>query len=345
MTEGEGKPLAPRAITMKDVARRAGVSVMTVSRAFKTDASVSTKTRDHIRHVAEDLGYVLDSTAANLRSQRSGFVAVTIPSLNNANFADTVSALSEVLATAGMQVLLGYTNYDVHEEERLIEQLLQRKPEALVVTGGRHTPRAERLMRNAGIPVVETWDLPEKPVAHVVGFSNADAMTPLVSHLVALGRKRIAFIGGDADGDTRGAARRRGFVSAMEAHDLDPTRLIRAGQTPISMLKGAMAMGRLLADMPDTEAVVCVSDLTAFGALSECARRSVRVPEDMAIAGFGAYEIAGVCVPTITTINPHPSRIGTRVAELILMTLRNAPSTETLRFEIAPKLVIGGSTG
>ncbi len=334
-----------RTVTMKDVAKAAGVSVMTVSRSFKADASVNAKTRAQIRAVAEELGYVLDSTAANLRSQRSDFVAVTIPSLNNANFADTVSAISEVLSQSGMQVLLGYTNYDIHAEERLIEQLLRRKPEAIVVTGGRHTPRGRKLLENSGIPVVETWDLPQDPVAHVAGFSNARAMDPLVGHLADTGRRRIAFIGGDADGDTRGVDRRRGFVQAMEARDLDPTRLIPAGQPPISMLQGAQAMAQLLADMPDTEAVVCVSDLSAFGALTECARRGVRVPEDIAIAGFGAYEIAGICVPRITTVNPHPGLIGKRAAELLLMTLRGERSSETIRYEIRPELVIGGSTG
>ncbi len=341
------KPPSPllRSVTMKDVARTAGVSVMTVSRAFKSDTSVSHATRDHIRQVATDMGYVLDSTAATFRSQRTGFVAVTIPSLNNANFADTVSALTDGLLSANMQVLLGATNYDTAQEERMIRQLLQRKPEALVVTGGRHTDQAIRLMTNAGIPVIETWDLPVDPVAHVVGFSNRDALTPLVAHLVSTGRRRIAFIGGDADGDTRGADRRHGFVTAMEQHDLDPTRLIRAGKPPISMLEGAAAMAHLLADMPDTEAAICVSDLSAFGAMTECARRGVRVPHDMAIAGFGNYEIAGVSVPTITTIDPQPRRIGLRTAELIAMILRDPHQAETLRFEIAPKLVIGGSTG
>ena len=189
----DNKKPTRRTVTMKDVAKAAGVSMMTVSRAFKTDASVSSATRDQIRQVAEDLGYVLDSTASNLRSQRSGFVAVTIPSLNNANFADTVSALSTALGAAGMQVLLGYTNYDIREEERLIEQLLQRKPEAIVVTGGRHTPRAEKLLRGAGIPVIETWDLPDAPIGHVVGFSNAAAVQGMVDHFVARGLTRIAF--------------------------------------------------------------------------------------------------------------------------------------------------------
>ena len=307
-----------KAPTMADVARLAGVSPMTVSRAFKRDASVSETTRSAILEAADQLGYVFDSTASNLRSQRTDFVAVTIPSINNANFADTVRGLSEGLKARGLQILLGYTNYDIVEEERLIEQLLRRRPEAMVVTGGRHTPRARRLMENAGIPVIETWDLPETPIDHVVGFSNAGTMDVMVDHLVARGLTRIAFIGGDADRDTRGTDRRAGFIAAMEARGLDASRLIDAGIPPISMREGADAMGRLLETLPDTEAVICVSDLSAFGALTECQRRGIAVPERMSVAGFGDYEIAGICVPSLTTINPFPREIGARAAELIL---------------------------
>lgn len=312
-----------RAITMKDVAKAAGVSVMTVSRAFKADTSVRPETRQEIRKVADDLGYVFDSTAANLRSQKTGFVAVTVPLINNANFADTVGGLSDRLGENGLQVILGYTNYNIKEEERLVEQLLRRRPEAMVLTGGRHTERTRRLLTSSGIPIIETWDLPPEPIGHVVGFSNAATMQAMVEHLIATGRRRIAFIGGDTDGDTRGADRRRGFIAAMSSQGIEPTRLIGAGTPPISMREGADAMGRLLTDMPDTEAVICVSDLSAFGAMSECQRRGVRVPEDIAIAGFGAYEIADICVPNITTIDPHSRRIGEQAAELILSALKS----------------------
>ena len=318
--------------TMKDLARAAGVSVMTVSRAFKSDASVSEATRFRIRKIADDLGYVFDSTAANLRTQKTNFVAVTIPSINNANFADTVGALSDRLAEAGMQVLLAHSGYDIAKEELLIEQLLRRRPEAIVVTGGRHSDRARKLLTNSGIPVIETWDLPLDPIGHVVGFSNAATMHGMVDHLVAKGMRRIAFIGGDTvddtGGDTRGADRRRGFVAAMQRHGLTIDRLIGAGKPPISMREGAMAMGRLLDSLPDTQAVVCVSDLSAFGALTECQRRGVNVPGDIAIAGFGAYEIAGISHPTITTIDPQPRLIGTTTADLILRLL-NGPGDQT----------------
>lgn len=330
--------------TMADVARIAGVSPMTVSRAFKRESPVSEATRETIRKVAEDLGYVLDSTAANLRAQKTNFVAVTIPSLNNANFADTVAGLSEGLKDQGLQILLGYTNYDMAEEERLIEQLLQRRPEAIVVTGGRHTDRARRLLANAGIPVVEMWDLPADPVQHVVGFSNADAVRGMVDHFVQKGFSRIAFIGGDADRDTRGTDRRAGFIAAMQAHGLDASRLVAAGAPPISMLEGAAAMAQLLAHLPDTQAVICVSDLSAFGALTECQRRGIAVPQDIAIAGFGDYELGAVSVPPLTTINPFPRSIGADVAAVIKTALDH-PDAAPVVSRIAPALILRGSGG
>lgn len=329
--------------TMADVARIAGVSPMTVSRAFKRDSSVSEATRGAILQVAEDLGYVFDSTASNLRSQKTDFVAVTIPSINNANFADTVAGLTEGLKDRGLQLLLGHTNYDMAEEERLVEQLLRRRPEAIVVTGGRHTDRARRMLANAGIPVIETWDLPEAPIGHVVGFSNAGAVWGMVDHFVARGLTRIAFIGGDADRDTRGSDRRAGFVAAMQAHGLDATRLIAAGVPPISMREGAEAMARLLEELPDTEAVICVSDLSAFGALTECQRRGVAVPGRLSLAGFGNYEIADVAVPGLTTINPFPREIGVRTAALILQVLAGE-QVSAARIEISPELLLRQSS-
>jgi LacI family gluconate utilization system Gnt-I transcriptional repressor len=334
---------ARKSPTMADVARLAGVSPMTVSRAFKTDSSVSDTTREAILKAADDLGYVFDSTAASLRSQRTDFIAVTIPSINNANFAETVRGLSEGLKARGLQILLGYTDYDMVEEERLIEQFLRRRPEAIVVTGGRHTPRARRLLQNAGIPVIETWDLPEDPIGHVIGFSNADAVRGMVDHFVAQGLVRIAFIGGDTTRDTRGADRRVGFIAAMQAHGLDAARLIAAGAPPISMREGAGAMAHLLDTFPDTEAVICVSDLSAFGALTECQRRGIDVPGRLWIAGFGDYEIAGIAVPSLTTINPFPREIGTRTAELILDVL-GGRQTAAARIAISPELLIRQST-
>ena len=199
------------------------------------------------------------------------------------------------------------------------------------------------MLENAGIPVIETWDLPETPIDHVVGFSNAQAVRGMVDHFVGRGLTRIAFIGGDASRDTRGADRRAGFVSAMAAHGLDASRLVAAGPPPISMREGADAMARLLEELPDTEAVICVSDLSAFGALTECQRRGVAVPDRISIAGFGDYEIAGVSVPPLTTIDPHPRDIGSRVVALI-GDLLDGKRSEPARIIISPDLILRQSS-
>lgn len=327
--------------TMIDIARRTGVFPMTVSRAFKQEGTINEKTRQTILRAAEEIGYVLDSNAASLRSQRSGFVAVTIPSLNNANFADTVKGISDGLATRGLQTLLASTDYDVNEEERLIEQLLRRKPDAIAVTGGKHTARTRRLLLGAGIPVIETWDLPQRPIGHSVGFSNSLAARKMVKYFYRAGYRRIAFIGGDKNRDPRGHKRRMGFISALQEYGLEIHRLVNAGAPPVSMSAGAAAMARLLQKFPDTQAVLCVSDLSAFGALTECARQGIRVPADMAIAGFGNYEISAICVPRLTTVNPFARKIGEQTARLILRYLDDPSSLDTpchICFE--PELIV-----
>ena len=326
-------------IRMKDIAARAGVSVMTVSRAFKQDGSVSAGRRAAILQVAEEMGYVFDATASNLRSQKSGFVACTIPSINNANFADTVRGLTEGLRPAGLQVLLGYTDDDMEAEEALIDAFLRRRPEAMVVTGGAHTARARRLLAGAGVPVVEVWDLPADPVDRVVGFSNAAAVGLMVRHFLTVGYDRIAFIGGDSQRDTRGLDRRRGFVSAMADGEY---RLIDAGVPPVTMQAGAVAMGRLLDDWPQVQAVICVSDLSAFGALGECQRRGVAVPQRIGIGGFGAFDVAACAVPTITTVDAHAGEIGRQTAEMILRVLAGEAVARIA--QVTPRLIQGGSS-
>lgn len=330
---------------MSDVARVAGVSVMTVSRALKPQTPVSERTRARIEAAAEELGYVLDSTAAGLSSRRSGFVAMTVPSLNNSNFSDTARGLTEGLRGSGFELLLGYTNYNLAEEERLIAAFLRRRPEAIVVTGGAHSPRCRSLLKASGVPVIETWDLPADPIDKVVGFSNAEAGRLMAHHLHGQGRRKIGFIGGDGMRDTRGADRRRGFLAALHELGVAEDRVVCEGEPPLSMGEGAAAMTKLLDRWPDTEAVMCVSDLSAFGAMSAAQRRGLSVPADIAIGGFGAYDIAKYALPDITTLDMSAEGIGRKSAEMIVDALgKGGPVSLPDRIEIPYKLVVRGST-
>ncbi len=307
--------------TMLDVAKLAGVSTMTVSRALRDGSSIAPQTRDRIRKAVDQLGYVLDQSAGSLSSKRTGFIAALIPSINNSNFADTARGLTNALEGSGLQLLLGYTDYSVEKEEVLIESMLKRRPEAMVVTGGAHTLRGRKLLENAGIPIVETWDLPKKPIQHVVGFSNADASSALVKHLFEQGHRKIAFIGGTTNRDTRGADRRAGYEASIRKLGLKESRVISFGTPPITMKQGGEAIVRLLEQWPDVEAAICVSDLSAFGALMECHRRGWKVPKRIAIAGFGDFEIAATCFPAITTVGVNCADIGFKAGKLLLQAI------------------------
>lgn len=333
---------APRpAPTMADVARRAGVSAMTVSRALKGAGTVSDLTRRRILRAVDDLGYVLDRTAGTLSSRRSGFVAVLIPSLNNSNFSDTAGGIGRRLEGSGLEMLLGATGYDRGREEDLIAALLRRRPEGMVVTGGSHTERARLLLGAAGIPVVEMWDLPPEPIGHVVGFSNAAAAAALVHHLHARGYRAIGYIGGSTDRDTRGSDRRRGYERAVRDLGLPQGLTVACGSPPIAMDQGSEAVVRLLERSPETDAVVCVSDLSAFGALSECQRRGWSVPGRLAIAGFGDFELSRSCHPRLTTVSVDAPAIGDGVGDLLLRAIAAgradavlAPETRRMPFAI-----------
>lgn len=336
------KPAFPRLTegtmpTMADVARHAGVSSMSVSRALRDSSRVSKSTRERIFKAIDELGYVLDLSAGSLSSKRTGFVAAIVPSINNSNFSDTARGITEGLEGTGLQLLLAYNDYSVEREEGLIEAMLRRRPEGIILTGGIHTSRARRMLENAGIPVVETWDLPGEPIDQVVGFSNTEAMAELVRTLAKKGYSRFGYIGGTTERDTRGNQRREGFRSALATLGLGSDRVISFGVPPISMEQGGQAIVSLLEKWPDTELAICVSDLSAFGALMECHRRGLKVPDDIAIAGFGNYEIASCCHPRITSVDIECHEIGLLAARKIIQSIHN-PTAPDRRMPVMTKI-------
>ncbi|MEX0368160.1 MAG: LacI family DNA-binding transcriptional regulator [Ruegeria sp.] len=327
-------------VTMRDVGKAVGMSTMTVSRALRGDASVSKATRARVEEAARALGYVYDSTAQAFRTQKSGFVAVLLPSVDNANFADTFRALTDGFEDLGLQVLLGSTHYSLEREEDLVRQMLMRNPEALVLTGGAHTDRTRELVRAAGVPVIEMWDLPTDPLGHVVGFCNAEAMGQVVRHLSARGRRRLAFLGATGDTDARGAVRGQGALAAARAMGLPDMDVIDVGPAPVSMRQGQDAVARLGAAVRSYDGLVCVSDPVAFGALSAARRLGLAVPNDIAIAGFGNFEVAQVSDPRITTVDVNPARIGQRVVAM-LRDVFASTCDDPVRIDVGTALVAG----
>lgn len=330
-------------VTMRDVAKEAGVSPMTVSRALKQDGTVNPETRRVVRDAADRLGYVYDTTAQAFRAQRSGFLALTLPSINNANFAATHRALTASLADTELQLLLGITDYSVEREEAIVRQLLARRPEAVVLTGGAHTEATRKLLQAINVPVFEIWDLPPAPIQHVIGFSNADAMALVVAHLAGTGRRRLGFVGASGLSDRRGNERRMGAIKAARDLGLPEMAQFDTGPAPATMSKGCDTVKAHLASIQQLDALVCVSDPVAFGAMMALQSAGVSVPGDMAVTGFGDFEIARISQPTITTVGVGAERIGAETGTSVARLLFEDDAQERVHINLEPELRVGKS--
>jgi LacI family gluconate utilization system Gnt-I transcriptional repressor len=318
-----GGPVARGAArpTIREVSRLAGVSRMTVSRVIRNLDLVLPKTRERVNKAIADLGYVPDRAAGSLASHRTGFIALVLPTLTNANFAAVAHGLTEALRQADYHLLIAYTDYSLDEEERQLKNLLARRPEAIVLTGAVHRRTASRILLAADIPVVEIADLPRHPIEHAVGFSNYQAGRTAARYLIERGFTRIGAAGSSNEGDVidqRGEERLRGFEDELRLSGRSTHLVLRHGNAPVSHDHGAKVIGILLEREPRLEAVFAVSDLSAVGVVMECQRRSVQVPSDLSVMGFGDFEIGREINPPLTTIHVDFRALGLRTGRLIL---------------------------
>jgi len=310
---------SPQRPTIREVSRLAGVSHMTVSRVIRDLDLVQPETRARVKKAIAALGYVPDRAAGSLASRRTGFIALMLPTLTNANFAAVAHGLTEALRPADYHLLIAYTDYSLGEEERQLKNLLARRPEAIVLTGAVHTRAASRMLLAADIPVIEIADLPRQPIGHAVGFSNYAAGRAAARYLIDKRFKRIGATASSNEGDVmdhRGEERMRGFEDELRLSGRPTELVLRHGTAPVSYDHGATVTPMLLERKID--AVFAVSDLSAVGIVMECQRRGIHVPAKLSIMGFGDFEIGREINPPLTTIHVNFHALGQRTGQMIL---------------------------
>lgn len=316
MSRAAAKPA--RHTNLTDVARRAGVSSMTVSRALRRPESVSADTRRRVERAVAALGYVPNNIAGGLRSRRSRTIACVIPTIASPVFANVVQGLTDVLHAHDYRLVLGTSNYAEDEEHRVTAGLLAHRPEAVVLPAGDHRRELGRLLKRVGVPVVEIWERLAHPLDMNVGFSNRDVGRAVVAHLVERGARRIAFVGMGAGEHARARARREGYEATVAA---------LLGQAPIVFAAefspggGRDALARILAEDPAVDAAFCVGDLQAVGLLLDAQARAIAVPQRLMVASFGDHELGRHLHPALTTVRVPERRIGQIAAEMIVARL------------------------
>lgn len=307
-------------VTLTDVARQAGVSAMTASRALNQPHLVSEDTRKQVLAAVAQSGYVPNLHAAGLRSQRTRMIALMVPSIASGSaFLLAVHAMTEILVEAGYQVMLSERGYDRSRDETVLESVIARRPDGIVLTGLMQSPLARQRLAASGIPVVETWEMSYDPIDMLVGFSHDEVGRAIARYMHAQGKRRVASI---AATEARTAARFHGFadeairLGIAGRHLLEGTSFVI--EPPSQLGHGRAGLARALEGDPDIDAIFSSTDMIALGTLMEAQLRGLRVPEDLAIIGFGDFDFACNVTPALTTVRVDHEEIGRRTAEMLI---------------------------
>lgn len=327
----------PASVTLHDVAAAAGVSLMTASRALREPERVSPAAREKVMQAVAATGYIPNLLAGGLKSRRSMTVAALVPIISVPQFLPTIQALTETLDAAGYQLILGQTGYDHAREEALLNTMVGRRVDGIVVAGLLQQGGTAQRLAKLGIPVIETWDMTERPLDTVVGFSHLKVGAAVAGYFLARGWQRVGLATG---ADQRAMRRREGFTSVLGREV--PAAVVEA---PTGVPHGRQALSELLRQEPRLQAVFCSSDGMAEGVLTEAHARGLRVPQDLAVCGFGGAPFAAHLYPSLTTVQIEGAEIGRLAAELLIARGRGEPAgarVMDLGFRIVERASTGG---
>lgn len=307
---------------MADVGRLAGVSQVTVSRALSAPGKVSPGTLKRIHDAIARTGYVPNAVAGALASNKSNLIAALVPSVTNIVYSSMLHAFSEIMWRHGYQIMLSETGFDPEREERAIATHLSRRPDAILLTGVHHSGNARRMLHNAGIPVVEIWDISDTPIDCCVGFSHAEAGRAAADFAADAGYQHAATI---TAGDERAMRRRDAFATryakrvggTVQQVDFPTSATLGLGRDALSRLIGQGLRSRTV--------IFCSSDQFAHGVLIEAAARGLSVPGDVAVIGFGDQDFAASTSPTLTSIRVDRQILGQAAANTLVARFADGP--------------------
>jgi LacI family gluconate utilization system Gnt-I transcriptional repressor len=329
--------MAERGARLADVARRAGVSTMTVARVLRQPEKVAPPTRARVDAALKAARYTPDLVARALASRRSGVIGAVVPTLANSLIAEVIQGMSDELERTGRQLMLSASGFSIEREEALVRTFLARRVDGLYLTGISHTPATVALLREGAIPVVEGANLTDAPIHLAVGTRNEEAAVEMMRYLIDRYGTAIGFLSAEHKHNDRVRDRRRGFARAMKEAGarIRPEWVV---ERDLTMAGGRDAMAALLALAKPPRAVLCANDVIAAGAMQECLRRGVAVPGAMAIAGYDDLEIAAELVPSLTTVRMPRYEIGQTAARLMDACLDGRRPTRTVH-DLGYKLI------
>ncbi|MDO6565162.1 LacI family DNA-binding transcriptional regulator [Amphritea sp. 1_MG-2023] len=329
--------------TLGDVAKAAGVSTATVSRALNAPQTVGDKVRAKVEQQIRLLGYVRDGAARALASSNSRTIGAIIPTLESAIFASGINAVEQRLDEAGYSLRLAVSNYDQEHELKQIREMMEQGVDGILLIGNDHLPEAFNLMKQHQQLFANMWAYSEDAPYPCIGFDNRQASRQVAEYLLELGHRRLSIISGISKNNDRAKLRIQGAKDAFQAYGLsiNDDDIIERNY---DIWEGRHAT-RFLMNRPHHErptAIICGNDVLALGCLLECRHSGIRVPEDVSITGFDDLPLSEHLLPGLTTVHIPTTQMGHQAANFLLDSLADK-SPETKK-KLPTQLVIRGST-
>ncbi len=333
-------------VSLTEVARAAGVSKMTASRVLRGEGGYSEKTRATVMEKVDELGYLPNRLATVFAGDKtSTFIGVSIPDLGNEVFAQVLEGIDRKLGAFGHQSVLGLTQHTQQEEENWIRTVLSWQPAGLILTGRYHSHRALETLRQAGIPIVEIWDLNSSPLDMSVGINHFDSGFDMGRYLIGCGYRHIGYVGTWHDTANAASARLDGFCKAVEGGGGTVDRQLCLHDTA-TYYPGFYGTEQLLAAAKGIECIFYQNDTMAFGGLQFCEGVGMRVPDDIGIAGWGDLPVASVLSRRLTSMHVPHLKLGQAAAEMMLARLSDepVPSVRDIGFRLIPGSTVQSQT-
>jgi DNA-binding LacI/PurR family transcriptional regulator len=346
LSQRKAKQLRQQEISIADIARIAGVSHTTVSRALRESPLISLDTRARIQRLAQEMGYTPNAIAQSLQTRRTSMIGLVVTSIDDPFLSDVVKGVEEVARVAGFSVILSATHNDPDQEMAVIETFHRRRVDGILVASSRITNKYKKRLDHIRVPTVLINSQAESQdeLLHWVAVDDRAGAQLAVEHLLHLGHRSIGYLGVSCRPRSN-QLRLQGYQDALAAAGMpydDGWVVIAPGKEASDEEDVAAGQSMLpyLLESAST-AVFCYNDMVAIGALIACQERGIAVPQELSVVGFDDIRMASYVTPPLTTIHQPKVELGQLAAGVMLDLLHNHPGKNHI---LQPALVTRAST-
>ncbi len=335
------------AITIKDIAKAAGVSHTTVSRALHDHPAISTETIAQIKQLAVKMGYVPSATARGLKTRRTRALGVIVSHIDDPFWSEVLQGIDGILHPAGYSLFVAATHRDKQREKEVVQAMVQRGVDGVILCAPQFSPEQSQLLQTYGLPMVIVNNEGASASQYLVYNDDVYGIRLVTRHLIELNHRRLAFLGNEIGGRTT-IEREKGFREEMHASGLEVNEAY-VHLAPHSLPSGGYAGAEYFLSLPDRPtALICYNDNMAVGVYSALHKAGLRIPQDMSVTGFDDITIAAYLTPPLTTLRQLKHDLGTDAASMMLRILEACDESETLpepqKIALSGELVIRAST-